>query len=152
MHSPTDISSDTWHSLRIVGVENQLEIYLDGKKVMEYTGQEQPVFSGGVDFEYLGNYQVLLDDVVLKGYSLEATPPPAFATLVPPASETPLHTTIAASQTSLPETSPTPSPTLNPAAPVNAPGDTSWPLLIVALVVVLVIALVLLRRGRKPAS
>ena len=152
MHSPTDISNDTWHSLRIVGVENHLEIYLDGKKVMEYTRQEQPVFSGGVDFEYQGNYQVLLDDVVLKGYPLAVTPPSAFATPVPPASETPLPTTIAASQTSLLETSPTSSPTLNPTAPMNAPGATSWPLLIIALVVVLVIALILLRRGRKLAG
>lgn len=61
------ISFGKWYSIRITGIENHFQVYLDDELVVEYTDQENPYPDGSVAFESLDESEVLIDDIVLKG-------------------------------------------------------------------------------------
>jgi photosystem II stability/assembly factor-like uncharacterized protein len=69
------ISYGTWYSLRITSIDNHLQVYLDDTLQLDYTDEDNPYPSGTIAFESLDESDVLVDDVVLNGQLLAATPP-----------------------------------------------------------------------------
>jgi len=52
-----------WHTFEIRGYGNILNIYIDDKLLIKYKDIEDPLISGGVAFETLGDSEFLIDDV-----------------------------------------------------------------------------------------
>ena len=69
------ISYGKWHTLRIAGSGNHLQVYLDDTLQIDYTDEKDPYMTGSIAFESLDGGDVLIDDVILKGQSPAATPP-----------------------------------------------------------------------------
>jgi photosystem II stability/assembly factor-like uncharacterized protein len=69
------ISNGEWHTLRITGSGNHLQVYLDDMLQIDYTDEQDPYMSGSIAFESLGDGDVLIDDVILKGQLPVAAPP-----------------------------------------------------------------------------
>lgn len=60
-------SYEVWHTLRITGAGNHLQVYLDEVLQIDYTDEQNPYLTGSIAFESLDGGEVLIDDVVLKG-------------------------------------------------------------------------------------
>jgi len=69
------LSYGVWHTLRITGAGNHLQVYLDDELQIDYTDEHDPYLTGSIAFESLDDSDVLIDDVVLKGQLPAATPP-----------------------------------------------------------------------------
>lgn len=64
-----------WHALRITGMGNHLQVYLDNELQIDFTDERDPYLTGAIAFESLDGGEVLVDDVVLKGQPPQAAPP-----------------------------------------------------------------------------
>jgi len=66
------ISFDTWYELEILGIDGNVQVYLNGTKQLDYT-DPSPILSGSIALETLDSSHVHIDDILVTG---EAPPPP----------------------------------------------------------------------------
>ena len=57
---------DNWHTFKMVGYDNILNIYIDNELLIEYKDVGIPALPGGVAFETLGGAEFLVDDVEIQ--------------------------------------------------------------------------------------
>lgn len=64
---PISISNKEWHSVRILGTGNRIQIYLDDILQIDFMDEQDPYLTGSISFEAMGDGNVLIDNVVLQG-------------------------------------------------------------------------------------
>jgi formylglycine-generating enzyme required for sulfatase activity len=63
-----------WHAVEIVGLADHLEVNFDGRNVIDFIDQQEPILQGAFSFETQPDAYVLFDDVEVRGKPVGTIP------------------------------------------------------------------------------